>query len=162
MGVKRLLLMRHAKAVPGDFMTPDFDRPLASRGHDDARHMTSFLMKQGVMPQHIFSSSAQRTQETTAHLVEKMELSSDKVHFSETLYLAPALVYLDVFKKLDDDVDCVMLVGHNPGISQLVAYLTGDVVDLKTAGVADVAVNASWSTVEQGDLKHIWFPKFID
>lgn len=159
---KRLLIMRHGKALPGNGNEGDFDRVLAERGQEEVDKIAEYLKKNKLFPERVFSSSAARTKETTRRFIDVVPVDEENIIYSQTLYLAPALDYLKMIEHLDDTVSCVLLVGHNPGVSQLVAYLTGDVVELKTSTVADIVFTGSWDKIEHADLKHVWIPKFLD
>lgn len=159
---KNILIMRHGKAVPGEGNVADIDRPLAPRGQEDVAKVAAYLGKRSLTPQRIFSSSSQRTTETTRIIVNVLGIPKSSVQFSDKLYLAPASTYLSFLSTLDDDISSVMIVGHNPGVSHCVSHLTEDIVDLKTSAVAHITFKGSWGEIQEPTLQKIFSPKMMD
>lgn len=139
-----LLLMRHAKSDWGDDNLPDHDRPLNDRGKRDAPRMGRWLAEQGLAPAFVMTSSAKRAQKTTVRVVR--ELGCDVyVEVRHELYLADVETWLSVLAELPADADCVLCVGHNPGLEALVERLTGRKERLPTAAIAWLhRSNGSW------------------
>lgn len=125
----------------------DYERPLNRRGRDDAPRMAAWLRALGAplphaqAPVHALDwawiSGARRTRETAAVLLEALELPEHLQLFDDRLYLAPAPALLDVLRETPADRQWVMLVGHNPGVTELVNLLAGTTVhdDLPTLAV---------------------------
>lgn len=160
--MKTLLLMRHSKSSWDDAEMADFDRPLNKRGKRDAPWMGTFLHKQGAMPDLIVSSSAARARATASEVAQAMGFGGT-VHFEESLYHATPGELIDQLNGLPDRYTRVMLVGHNPGMEQLLAGLAGRAEMFPTAAVAwiDLPIKA-WADLQintPGDLKHMWRPK---
>ncbi|MFM9889333.1 MAG: SixA phosphatase family protein [Rickettsiales bacterium] len=124
---RRLLLLRHAKAVEagaGD----DHARDLSARGLADAQKLGTWLGEQGLWPELVYCSTARRTRQTLAGLGATLPtILSDK------LYLASAADLLAQLHSVDDAVQRVMLIGHNPGIHALLGQLAGDFADERAA-----------------------------
>lgn len=120
-----LTLMRHAKSSWQNHGQSDHDRPLNERGHRDAPIMAARLKERGDIPSLILSSSAQRTQQTTAHLLDVFGEPSPEVHYDERLYLGSPESILDILNDVPDAVNHVIVVAHNPGIEDLSALLSG-------------------------------------
>jgi phosphohistidine phosphatase len=119
-GARRLILIRHAKAVEED-AGGDHARPLSARGLEDASALAGWLLAQGYVAQQAWCSSAVRTRQTLAALTTQTPtLLADK------LYLATAGEMLTILQSTDDAVTDVMMVGHNPGIHGLLALLAGE------------------------------------
>ncbi|MBX9605554.1 MAG: histidine phosphatase family protein [Gammaproteobacteria bacterium] len=119
----RLVLMRHAKsdwfAGAGD----DFTRPLSERGLRDARHMGRWLKDSGYLPAVILCSPARRTRQTLERMGEDLELDlAARATYPEELYHAGLPTLKAVLKRQGEQRE-VMLVGHNPGLEELVAWL---------------------------------------
>lgn len=141
--MKTLLLARHAKSDWGDPAVRDHDRPLNARGLRDAPAMASRLVAEGVRPQLIVSSMALRARTTADEYAAAFHL---EVADEPALYAASARTILSVAAALPDDVETAMLVGHNPGMTDAVADLTGEDLDFPTCAVAECAVDVdSWS-----------------
>lgn len=117
---RRLILIRHAKAVEED-VAGDHARGLSERGRGDAAELGEWLAAQKLAPELALCSSANRTRETLAALGKNIPtILSDK------LYLANTNEMLSQIQATDDAVSTLMLVGHNPGAHGLVAALVSD------------------------------------
>lgn len=119
--MRRIFLLRHAKSSWAEAGLPDFDRPLNERGRKAARLMARHLAEADLRPAEILCSSARRTQETLS-LIEPM-LEGVPVSIEENLYLASRHDLMARLRKLDDRLQSVMLIGHNPGIEKLAGAL---------------------------------------
>lgn len=119
-----LIVMRHAKSSWDDPALPDFDRPLANRGLAAAPAMGSWLAANAPIPERIISSPAERAIQT-ARLVQR-ELPADppiEIFLDERIYDASLAELIAVLEMQDARV--MMLVGHNPGVLELVTHLLG-------------------------------------
>ncbi|MFJ4046161.1 SixA phosphatase family protein [Microbacterium sp. NPDC089987] len=146
--MKTLLLARHAKSDWGDPAVRDHDRPLNARGLEDAPTMAARLNAEGVPLQHIVSSTALRARSTADAYAAAFRL---EVADEPKLYAASARSILSVAASLPDAVDVAMLVGHNPGMADAVAELTGQLVEFPTCAVAECAVDIdSWAELIEG------------
>jgi phosphohistidine phosphatase len=160
--MKTLLLMRHAKSSWKHTELKDFDRPLNKRGQKDAPRMGRLLMEQELIPQLILSSPAVRARETVEAFI-KASGSPGEVKYFDSFYLAEPSVYLDIVKTLPDDLERVMLVGHNPGLEGAVQVLSGQVESLPTGAIAHIVLPIHhWSELTsdiQGELVQLWRPR---
>jgi len=146
--MKTLLLARHAKSDWGIHGLSDHDRPLNGRGRRDAPAMAGHLVEDGPGLQRIVSSTATRARSTADAYASAFAL---EVVEEEALYAASAGTILEVAAALPDDVDVAMLVGHNPGMTDAVAELTGSFVEFPTCAVAECAVDVgSWAELIAG------------
>jgi phosphohistidine phosphatase len=152
--MKKLLLIRHAKAEHGNH-TNDFERPLKESGIEDATVMAQRLVAQDIKPQLIISSPALRTH-STANIFSE-HLLSHEVETDKKIYEANENALLHIINTLSDDHDFIAIVGHNPGISQILYYLTGKVKDVPTCAVALIEFDADeWRqlSMEMGELAY--------
>jgi len=146
--VKTLLLARHAKSDWETAGLRDHDRPLNARGRRDAPVMARRLRDDGVGLQRIVSSSAIRARSTADEYAAAFELA---VVEETALYAASARTILAVASALPDAVEVAMLVGHNPGMADAVAELTGSFAEFPTCAIAECAVDVtSWSELIDG------------
>lgn len=160
--MKTLLLLRHAKSSWNNESLSDFDRPLNERGRRDAPRIGKLLRREGLTPDLIVTSSAKRAS-TTAELVAlEISVESD-IRYTEKLYLAEPGAFITLARQVADDVETLMMVGHNPGIQELVEWLTGQDERMSTATLAHIqAPIKKWSDLAGGkeyELAHIWRPK---
>jgi len=123
--VKKLTLLRHAKSGWDDPVSRDFDRPLNDKGKRAARRIGRYLREHGLHFDHVVASPAIRVVETIEHLAEGMgELMAPA--WDKRVYLASAVSLLDVIQEADDRYQSLLLVGHNPGLEDLVLMLVPD------------------------------------
>ena len=158
--MKTLTLLRHAKSGWDDTVARDFDRPLNAKGARAAETMGRHMRSSGLVFDHAVASPAQRVVETLDH-VGKGYGSDLAPAWDRRLYLASAATLLDVVHDLPDGADRVLLVGHNPGLEDLVLMLVPDAADdalraeveekLPTASVATMTFDvATWGEVRKG------------
>jgi phosphohistidine phosphatase len=119
--VKRLYLLRHAKSAWDDPALRDRDRPLAPRGRKAAKRVARWARKHGVRPQLVVCSNAVRAQQTLQGVLPG--LGEPTVWVEATLYAAGAETLLARVRTLPQEVDAAMLVGHNPGLMELLLLL---------------------------------------
>lgn len=157
--MKKLLLIRHAKAekdVPGR----DFDRPLKYTGIQDARFMVDRLKEESIVPEIIVTSPAQRTQTTAEIFADGFDLP--KPTENKKIYEASEKTWLSVINQLPNKYDFIAVVGHNPGVSQILYYLTGEAREVHTCTTALIDFEADdWAEIseEMGKLVYYSSPK---
>ena len=150
-----LAVVRHARAAepPG---TSDVDRPLLPEGRQDARAAGAWLRAALGRPALVVASPARRVQETVEELLEALAADGDPppVVREPGVYRADVDGLLDLVRGWDDAHDPVVLVGHNPGVSELVTALTGTDTRLPTAGTALLRLPSAWAetSLEQAEL----------
>jgi phosphohistidine phosphatase len=120
--VKRLLILRHAKAVPGDARTDDHERPLSSRGQGDASLMGAEMHHRLYVPDLALCSTAKRTVETWERVAPEFD-SPPKSQFVASLYHAAPKAILKLVQSADDSVESLCIVGHNPGLEEFSAAM---------------------------------------
>jgi len=160
--MKTLLLMRHAKSSWKHAELEDQQRPLNKRGEKDAPMMGKLLKEKELIPQRILSSIAVRARQTVSLLAEKAGFHG-QIDYLDIFYMAEPQVYLEALTYLPDDVERVMIVGHNPGLEGLLQILSKRVEALPTAGLAYLSLPIkSWSELNaetKGELVEFWRPK---
>lgn len=123
--MKRLGLLRHAKSSWEDTDLRDFDRGLNARGRKGAVLMGRHIAKFGIDWDVLFASPAQRVRQTLESALEFIGRDSPLI-WDERLYLASAPVMLDVLRHAEPDADNILLVGHNPGLQDMLFELVPD------------------------------------
>lgn len=147
--MKTLLVLRHAKSDRGDPAIHDHDRPLAPRGEADAPQMGIALRALGVIPDYLLTSTARRARETARLAAAAMGYDGQIIE-EPGIYGAPVDTLLDSLRACDG-ASTVLLVGHNPGLEELICLLAGGVdadpiLRLPTAGLACLALDIEeWS-----------------
>lgn len=148
--MRTLYLLRHAKSSWKDDSLRDFDRPLKRRGREAAEQIGKVIAEEKLESPLIISSPAARARETTALVLESAGLKSEP-RFDERVYEADVRTLLEVVASIPDKTTTAMLVGHNPGFENLLAYLTGEDRHMPTAALARIEFEAgSWSEVNEG------------
>ncbi len=160
---KLLTLVRHAKSSWGDALLSDRERPLNNRGLRDAPEMGKRLAARRQRPDLIVSSPAERAITTARLIADEINYPPAKIVLVEELYLAGREGLLDVIRQLDDRYQSVMVVGHNPDMTELFNSLAdARIDDIPTCGMALFGFNvASWDAVVAGSGECILydFPK---
>ena len=162
--MRTLFILRHAKSSWKNKELADFERPLNSRGRKAAETMGAFLKREKVNPDLILSSSAVRARETVDILLRSAKAKSD-LRFDERIYEAPATTLLEVISEIDKDAESVLIVGHNPGLEELVTLLTGQVQTMPTAALAKISFKTSnWTNAgtKSGTLEWLVRPKELE
>ncbi len=142
--------MRHAKSSWNNIDLADFDRPLNKRGMKAAPLMGKTMYKNQFQPDLIISSPAERAKQTAILVCEAAQLNSE-IQFNEKTYEASPHRLLQIISEQNDELQSVMLVGHNPGFEGLLRILTGELQPLPTAalGVIDLRLE-NWSEINSG------------
>jgi phosphohistidine phosphatase len=160
--MKTLLILRHAKSDWDQPGVADHDRTLSARGKRDAPRVGQWLRDENLAPDLIICSSAKRARKT-AKLVADASGYEGEVQLEKDLYLAGPEAYFEVLKNVRDTYQTVMVVGHNPGMEELLVALTGEAEALPTAAVAQVALPIShWRDISEeieGELVYLWKPR---
>jgi phosphohistidine phosphatase len=160
-----LILMRHGKAVRDDEAPSDRERGLTPRGRRDAKAAGEHLIEAGLMPGRILVSGAARTRQTFEALSERLPAPVD---FVDRLYMASAGTIWNAAMETGDRA--VMVIGHNPGIHELIATLTEQTHDrsptanalglhLPTAAYAAFSLSGSTRGAAGPRLLSSWSPK---
>lgn len=162
--MKTLLLMRHAKSNWDDAALKDFDRPLNRRGQVDAPRMGRLLLLNDLVPDAVLCSPAQRTRETY-QLLQYEWPHVRSVAFPEGLYHCPALNLCDVIRTADESASRLMVIGHNPGLSDFLFCSVQYDDKFPTAAVAWLTVDINaWSDFHPQQtvrLQEIWRPRDV-
>ncbi len=159
--MKRLLVLRHAKSDRSDDTLRDHDRPLAPRGEADAPQMGVALAALDATPDVVLTSTALRARETAHRVAAAMGYNGTIVEEPD-IYAASVDTLLRALRDRDD-ATTILLVGHNPGLEELIGLLTGGmaadpIVRLPTAGLACLALDiAEWSHIHERCGLLLWF-----
>ena len=160
--MKSILVLRHAKSSRKDPDLTDHDRPLNKRGKRDAPRMGRLMKKENLVPDVIISSTAIRAR-STAEAVAKTSGYKGEIILDKSLYAAGPEAYLGVIHDLSDEYVRVLIIGHNPGLEELVEMLTGEIHLMPTCSLARVKLHVDkWSDVDnkiKGEVSEIWRPR---
>ena len=160
--MKKLIIIRHCKSSWSDLNLNDFDRPLNNRGVQDGNLMSKELSKKIDKVDLLFSSSSKRTRLTADFFIEVINIK--KINFMDELYHSSSENIINILKKISSTKKSVMVIGHNPGLTDLVNKLTStNLYNLPTCGVAIINLNIkNWDLINnfsEYDLEWMKFPK---
>jgi len=160
--MKSILILRHAKSSWKHPELSDHNRPLNKRGKRDAPLMGELLKNEHLIPEFIISSDAKRAH-STAKIVAKASGYKEEIVFNQSLYAAGPAAYIDVLRDLSNEYTRVLMVGHNPGLEELVSMLTGESHSLSTCSLVHIQLRVNkWTEMDnktKGKLSGIWYPR---
>lgn len=171
--MKVLTILRHAKSSWDDSNLGDFDRPLNDRGRKAARRIGEEMNQRRMRFDHVVASPAQRVRETLDGVAGGYG-GRFETEFNERIYMADVRTLLEAIRSIPDDSARPLLVGHNPGLEQLLARLTSDdehglrgriVGKYPTGALAVVEIPADgWRDVEEGSgrIVELILPRDLD
>ncbi len=161
--MKTLFLLRHAKSNWKYPELDDFERPLNKRGRSSLLTMGERLNNLKVSPDLILSSPANRAAMTARAIGDIIHYPLDKIQYREALYMAGDDILINLLKEIKDSVKKLMLIGHNPGLTDLANYVSDQgTVNIPTCGVFCVDLEIrSWKDIREhcGRLRFFEFPK---
>ena len=161
---RQLIVMRHAKSSWASAGLTDHERPLNDRGRRDAPKVARQLTELGWQPQQILSSDARRTRQTAILLLAEWE-DGIEATYSEMLYLAGPNALKEAMNGISDEVESLVVLGHNPGWEGVVHRLSGVEVTMKTATAALLTAECeSWENAFDVEwaLEEVVYPRELD
>lgn len=157
--------MRHAKSDWSNSSLSDHDRPLNKRGRKAAPSMARHLSGLGLEMDVVLASSAVRVQETL-RLLQETWLADAEILHEPSLYLASAEEIARVIHGLHDSWNSALVIGHNPGMAELVGRLADEWLDMPTAAVASFSSDTeSWTNAliqKSWNLDGYWKPRELE
>jgi len=121
---KTLYLLRHAKSDWNDRTLSDFERPLNKRGIAQVPQITAVLATKNNVPQVIVSSPANRALSTAKIVAVSIGINESEIGSEKRIYEANIFTLMYLLQETSNEIDCLLLVGHNPGMSGLVNTLS--------------------------------------
>jgi phosphohistidine phosphatase len=164
---RELLLLRHGKS-DWDNDLEDFYRPLKDRGKRSAQQIGAWLQENDRVPDFVLSSPAVRAIETTRKCVKAMGLTVQQIHEDPRIYEAGVEQLCRVLADCPAEPRRLMMVGHNPGYEELLAWLVGDELAMPSDGklmptgtLARLAMPDDWGNLQPGcaDLRELIRPR---
>lgn len=156
--LRSLYLLRHGTAEQNYFVS-DFDRSLTAEGVIQVRNLGLKLRKEDFYPSITYCSSANRTRQTADIFLEQLDYVLP-VKFQKSIYEAPTRVLFEIVVNCADEFDSLLLIGHNPGLSHLCEYLSGNsYVDMHPGRLVRLDFDdVSWSEISKSSGTLIEFP----
>ncbi len=156
---KRVYLLRHAKSSWKDPLLEDFERPLNKRGKHDAPLLGKRLLSSHVLPDLVVSSPAKRAAATAKIIAKEIGYPKKQIVYESAIYEADAATLLALLHRLENNVQQVLVCGHNPGLTMLAEYLGGILIEnIPTCGIVciDFAVDV-WQEIGEGQGTLVFF-----
>lgn len=161
--MKTLYITRHGKSSWDFPNLPDQERPLIDRGVNKTKKVISELNKHGVSVDLIISSHAKRAHETAKLIAAGINYPIDNIHVISDIYKADSENLIEMLFTVDNNIDSVMIVGHNPTLTRLSNYFLDEKIDiLPTSGTVCIAFETSnWTDIMSAPRKtgFVVFPK---
>lgn len=161
--MKRLLIVRHAKSSWEFSQLSDFERPLNSRGEQDVPDMALRFLSLGIRPDLIIASPANRALTTAQGFAEILAIPKHEILLDTDHYHASSDTLRALIRDFPDKHNCIMIFGHNPGLTYLINELSDLRLDnLPTCGVCGIEFQLNrWKDVKKGTGKKFYydFPK---
>lgn len=149
--MRTLLLLRHAKSDRTQAVSEDYARPLNERGREAAVRVGQWMKKHHLQPEWVICSPAERTRETLALLRAHLAIPDTLIDYDDRAYLATAETLLAAMARCPRDMSTILVIGHNPGLEQLLEYLCGRPLPrsskdklLATATLAQITLPDDW------------------
>ena len=158
---RHLLLVRHAKSAWDDSSLTDHDRPLAPRGTNALPRLRDHVLGADHQPEMVLCSSSRRTVETLEGIRAAVPEQA-RVEVGREWYLASAATILERLHGIGSDVECVMVIGHNPGTQDLAVLLAGSgdadmraqlAAKLPTGAVVTLSFDGPWANLDAGTAR---------
>ncbi|MBI1422554.1 MAG: histidine phosphatase family protein [Gammaproteobacteria bacterium] len=167
---RELFILRHAKSDWDSGASTDSERPLNKRGRKEAPRIGAWMREQDLMPAQVYCSTAVRARETLQAVAKELHLPAAHIHFMDELYLADLRTLLRILAEIPQEHTSAMLVGHNPGLDDLVSHLSHQAVPLTASGklmttacLAHFRLPDDWHALARtGELLRIIRPADLD
>lgn len=149
--MKTLYLVRHAKSSWDDASLSDKQRPLNKRGHDNALTMGQRLNQRSQAIEYIISSPALRALTTARYLADAIEYDQEDIQIEQQMYFCGIQSMLDLVHACDPEISSLMLVGHNPDMTEFFNFLCGhQTANMPTAAIARIEFDLAWAQIKKG------------
>lgn len=147
---KYLYLLRHSYAQsPGGIK--DIERVLTMEGHATARSLGRKLASEGFEVDEMVCSPAQRTRETAIDVMEELKLNEQILKVVDVVYDASVREMLSTINSLDPSMEKVLIIGHNPAISFIGEYITGEPIGaVEPCGLVSITTSLEWAAISKG------------
>ena len=163
--MKEIYVLRHAKSSWDNSNLSDFDRPLADRGISDAKKMSNFLKDMNIKIDKVLCSNAIRAKETFDLTADGFNFEIDKATYLDKLYFGDTTTIIQDLKELDESLNNILIVGHNPTLHYLVEILTNESINrFTTCNLAIISHDGEWVSLnsQQCSLKSLIRPKELN
>lgn len=157
--MRQLFIVRHAQAEAGEAAQTDFERALTTQGRTEALLLGQFILCEKFLPQRILVSPAKRARDTFAQINAALKLPYEE---QAEIYNAEFGRLLELIKETKEDIQSVMIVGHNPGMHALAAYLShsgGKLDEFPPASLCVLDFKGGWKSLCRHSGEQLVFRK---
>lgn len=161
--MKKLIFVRHGRAEDQDSSVTDYERSLTTRGKDVSEQMALILKEKEKLPAVLVTSPAFRAYETAVIFARVMGYDPDKIILKNSLYTHATLKsFAEILDEISDDVDCVILFGHNPSFTEIPDRLSRSGIDfVPKSGIVCLSFKSdTWKGLlrEKGNIDYFLKP----
>jgi len=157
--MRKIILVRHATAEPERYPIKDFDRNLDETGINESQKLGRFIKSKKEAPFQIYSSSANRTSQTSKIIIHETSMEMSNLQLIPTLYNAGYQILLSLIQAAPNSCPLLVVVGHNPGISQIATVLSNqESYQLSPGSALCLEFNCSlWKDISGEAGKETWY-----
>ena len=162
--MKNLFLLRHAKSSWDNAALADFDRPLSKRGISNAILLSEYIQKHNITFDLVLSSPSERTQSTLDLVLSSLDYFPTTT-LKESIYHASTSSLTQLIKEQDNEINNLLVIGHNPGLHILTEQLTNQsIVKFPTCSFAKITNFNHWKDIDTGilNLESLITPKELN
>lgn len=139
--MKSLFLLRHAKAIPGELISPDCDRPLSDRGFKDSQQLAAKLVKKNIDFDVLMTSHAIRAITTAQIIANVLGRKQKHIAVEKLIYEGNATDILQIIALFPKKIDRILLVGHNPSISEIAFRISREPILMTTCSLIELSID---------------------
>ncbi len=155
--MKTISFVRHAKASSDAKYKRDFDREINERGIEKTNFLTQIIKLKQIKPELIICSPSIRTTQTAQLIIQTLNWTKTQIIYDELLYSGNYQNYLNAIYSIDDQINSVMIIGHNPSISEAAFELYNKAEIMKTSQICHFEIETKkWSEISKSQIKS-WF-----
>jgi len=157
--MKTIYLIRHAKSSWNEIGMSDFDRPLNKRGKKDLPYMANRLKEFGIKPDLILSSPAKRAKRTTKEIAQTIGYNEENIVYDESLYDSSYTNYRYLLDSLNDKIDSIFIIAHNPTLTDVGEKLSGAILtNIPTCSIVAMEFDvSSFKDIKEESGKILFF-----
>jgi phosphohistidine phosphatase len=164
--MKKLIILRHAKSSWDNPELRDINRPLTNKGKRRTQLIADYMIANKIIPEFIASSPAVRAFETAKIVAMGFDLKTDEIRIDPELYFVDVEKYFHAVFAAPDNCNSMLIVGHNPMITEFCNSFLKDRIDnLPTSGLCVISSKADkWNeiSIEEYTVEHLVFPKKLE
>ena len=157
---KTLHIVRHGKALQDAYHIDDYDRPLTEKGVLNSILVAKRFISQYAVPDMITTSHAARAMHTAHIFAREMNYPHDCLYVDEDLYFKGTDVIYSALEDLPENINSVMIVGHNPDLTYLANKFGAQINEISTSGVVTVCFDTDdWSKIDSASTRCLYLDK---